>query len=140
MGGNRLTIRVAAAETGGRCSVVDFEVAPGFVAPPIRHRHHDMDWHAVVTDGELAFDLDGEERRVRTGGVVYVPRGTAFRWWNASRDHAARWMITYVPGGFEQYFVELVAAVRALGRVPTPPEMGALAAPLWKKHGVEVLS
>jgi quercetin dioxygenase-like cupin family protein len=139
MMGNRLTIRVSADQTGGVCSIVDFEVAAGFVAPPVRHRHRDMDWQAVVTDGEIAMELDGVLETIPVGGVVFIPRGTAFKWWNAHKDRKARWMLTYTPGGFEQFFVDVLAAVSAFGRAPTPPEMWALVMPLWKKHGIDVV-
>jgi quercetin dioxygenase-like cupin family protein len=137
--GNRLTIRVGAEETGGRCSVIDFEVAPGFIGPPIRHRHLDMDWHGVVTEGEIRLELDGVEHLVPTGGVVYVPRGSLFRWRNASADRPARWVLSYNPGGFERYFVELAEAIGALPHTPSPQEVGAIAGPLWKRYGVEVM-
>ncbi len=136
--GNRLTTLIASAETAGARSMVDFEVAKGFVAPPIKHSHPDLDWQGVVTEGEVAIELDGVVHTVVTGGVVWVPRGTVFRWWNPSADRPARWLLTYTPGGFEGYFAEIADAVAALGRAPTPQDLGAIARPLWKKYGLDV--
>jgi quercetin dioxygenase-like cupin family protein len=131
--GNRLTLRLTAVETGGAFSVVEFAVAPGFKAPPLLHQHPDMDWYGHVLEGTLAFDLDGESHEAAPGALIHIPRGCRFRWWNAT-PQAARWLMTYVPGGFEQYFVDLAQAIA--GRQVSGPELAALVAPLWKKHGV----
>jgi quercetin dioxygenase-like cupin family protein len=133
--GNRLTLRLTAADTGGAFSVVEFAVSPGFVAPPLLHDHEAMDWYGHVLESTLAFDLDGETHEVGPGGIIHVPRGARFRWWNA-RPAPARWLMTYVPGGFEQYFVELAEALAALPSPPEGPRLAALVAPLWQKHGV----
>lgn len=137
--GNTMRMLVPSERTGGACAVVDLQVAAGFVAPPLRHRHRDMDWHGVVVEGEIAIELDGTPAVIATGGAVFVPRGVAFRWRNPHADRGARWILTYTPGGFERYFVEIIDAVNALGRPPTPQDLGALATPLWKKYGVDVV-
>jgi hypothetical protein len=93
----------------------------------------------LVEAGEIAIELDGVEHRVPHGGLVVVPRGVAFRWWNASHEHAVRWLATYAPGGFEHFFVDMVARLRALGHPPTPSDMTAIASSLWKQYGVETV-
>jgi mannose-6-phosphate isomerase-like protein (cupin superfamily) len=136
-GGNRLTICVAGARTGGAFSSVDFRVAPGFVAPPLFHANTREDWWGQVLEGEIAVeDQGGATRIVGAGGWVYVPRGTPFRWWNA-RSEPARWLLSYAPGGFEQYFVELAEAMAQ--SPPRGPEgLAAPARPLWARYGVVV--
>jgi hypothetical protein len=76
------------------------------------------------------------KQRVETGGWLYVPRGTPFRWWNA-HNGPTRWQLTYAPGGFEQYFVELAAAI-AEHAPKTPQALAELARPLWAKYGVVI--
>jgi len=135
---SRIVIRVRAEDTAGAFSVVEMHVPAGFQAPPIRHRHRDVDWYALVEDGEIAIELDGVEHRVRRGGLVVVPHGVAFRWWNASRERGARWLATYTPGGFERFFVEMISGMQALGHSPTPSDMAAIARPLWTQYGVDM--
>src|SRR5262245_24292388 len=104
--GNQLTVKVRTEDTNGAFSVVDFQVAPGFVAPPLFHRNTREDWWGQVLEGTVAIESEGKERRlVRAGEWVFVPRGTAFRWWNPA-EQPARWLLTYSPGGFEGYFLE----------------------------------
>jgi mannose-6-phosphate isomerase-like protein (cupin superfamily) len=138
--GCRLIIRIPAQATDGRISVTELQAPAGFVAPPMRHRHRDMDWQGQVIEGKLAIELDGKTVDVPAGGVVAIPRGVVFRWWNADQQKPLRFTCTYMPGGFEQYFVELVAALGALGRPATRDDMAVVVPPLWKKYGVEVVS
>ncbi len=136
--GCRLVVVVPAARTGGAFSIVDLTAPPGFVAPPIVHRHDDMDQIAHVLEGEVSLELDGRKVAAPEGAVIAIPRGTSFRWSNARADAPCRWVFTYMPGGFERYFGELATALKALGRRPTPADLGAIAAPLWKKYGLHV--
>ena len=133
--GNTLHLAVTSAETGGAFSVVDFGVGPAFVAPPYFHANMREDWWGQVLEGVIAVEeRGGATRRIAAGGWVFVPRGTEFRWWNPDQL-PARWLLTYSPGGFEQYFVE-AARVVAEKKPKTPQEIGALALPLWEKYGV----
>lgn len=136
---SRVSIRVRAEDTAGAFSVVEMQAPPGFQAPPVRHRHSNVDWYALVEDGEIVIELDGVEHRVPRGGLVVVPRGVAFRWWNASHEHGVRWLATYTPGGFERFFVDMVGRLRALGHPPTPSDMTAIASSLWKQYDVETV-
>jgi mannose-6-phosphate isomerase-like protein (cupin superfamily) len=134
--GNRLHLIVPSEATGGLFSVVDFHVAPSFRAPPLLHRHPDLDWWGHVLEGEILVELDSQEVRAPVGSTVFVPRGTSFRWWNPDA-RAARWLLTYSPGGFEQYFVDVAAALEN-GTPKTPAELQELVGPLWKKYRMEM--
>ncbi|HJT17423.1 MAG TPA: cupin domain-containing protein [Thermoanaerobaculia bacterium] len=123
----RVEIRVRSTETGGAFSVVEMHAPPAFQAPPIPHRHLDVDWYGFVEEGEVAIELDGQLHRVPQGGIATVPRGVAFRWWNASDARPVRWLCTYTPGGFEDFFREMFEGVRSLGHAPAPAEMAAIA-------------
>ena len=136
---SRISIRIRAEDTAGAFSVVEMRVPPGFQAPPLVHRHRDVDWYAHVEEGEIAIELDGVEHRVPRGGIVVVPRGVAFRWRNASDDNEVRWLATYTPGGFERFFVEVVDRLRTLGHPPTPSDMTSITRPLWTRYGVETV-
>lgn len=138
--GSKIRIVVSAEQTGGAFSCVDFTAPPGFRAPPALHRHRDLDWHAHVVSGTVAMRLGERDVTVGAGGFLFIPRGTAFRWWNASQTEPVRWLLTYTPGGFEKYFGELAAAFAALGRPPTQEDLATVVPPLWAKYGIEVVS
>ena len=140
LSGSRVLIRVTAEETGGAFSVVELAVPPGFQAPPVSHRHLDVDWYGFVEAGEVAMELDGHEKRIRAGGIVVVPRGVAFRWWNPSAEDGVRWHCTYTPGGFEQFFMKMFERLKDFGQAPTPAQMAAAAQSLWAEFQVETVS
>jgi len=134
--GNRITLVVPSEATGGLFSVVDFRVAPAFRAPPLLHSHPDLDWWGHVLEGEIRIQLGSREETATAGSTIFVPRGTQFRWWNPEA-RAARWQITYSPGGFENYFVDIAAALQK-GTPKTPAELQELVSPLWKKYRLEM--
>jgi mannose-6-phosphate isomerase-like protein (cupin superfamily) len=137
--GCRIRIRIPSEATDGRASAIEMEAPGGFTAPPLRHRHLDLDWQGHVLEGTVAMELDGQLVTIPGGGIVTVPRGVAFKWWNASADRPVRWVCSYFPGGFERYFVELVTALGGLGRPPSRDDLATLVPPLWKKYGIEAI-
>jgi mannose-6-phosphate isomerase-like protein (cupin superfamily) len=137
--GLRITIRVPSAATEGRMAAIEMVAPAGFVAPPFLHRHTDLDWQGHVLDGAVAMILDGQRVTIEAGGLVVVPRGTAFQWWNASADRPVRWLCTYAPGGFENYFGEVATALQSLGRPPTREDLMAVVPPLWKRYNIEMV-
>jgi mannose-6-phosphate isomerase-like protein (cupin superfamily) len=136
---SRVLIRVSSEETGGAFSVVEMNAPAGFQAPPVLHRHLDVDWYGFVEQGEVAMELDGREERIRAGGIVVVPRGVAFRWWNPSAEEGVRWHCTYTPGGFERFFIQMYERLTELGGAATPPQMASIAQSLWAEHHVETV-
>lgn len=137
---SRVVIRVTSEETGGAFSVVEIAAPPGFQAPPLLHRHTDVDWYGFVDEGEVAMELDGRESTIKAGGIVVVPRGVAFRWWNPSTERGVRWHCTYTPGGFERFFMQMFERLRELGDHATPANIAKVAQSLWAEHRVETLA
>jgi mannose-6-phosphate isomerase-like protein (cupin superfamily) len=135
--GCRLRFLVRGDQTDGAFSMMELEIPPSFVGPPIFHAHTREDWWGTVTSGEIALELPERTIAVPEGGTVFVPRTTPFRYTNPL-SKPTRWTITWAPGGFERYFVELVHAIHE-----TPPkepaELGALARPLWQKYALEIV-
>jgi len=133
--GNTMDYVITAADTAGAFSAVDFRVAPGFVAPPVLHRHTRETWWGHVLEGEVVLELEGGKvLRAPAGTVLHIPKGVAFRWHNP-RNEPARWLLNWAPGGFEEYFVELTRAI-AEHAPKGPAETAALARPLWAKYGL----
>lgn len=137
-GGNKMTFKVTAEQTGGAFSIVEYEVAPGFVAPPVLHANTKEDWTGFVLEGRIGVEFENERLVViPAGGFLFCPRNTMFRWWNDSQE-TSRWICTYVPGGFENYFREITAAL-----APFPKEnfdikqAMPIVLPLWEKYGIK---
>jgi len=89
LGGQLLTYKVTAEQTGGAYSLFEGTVPPGGGAPP--HIHHREDESFYVVDGEFEFSRDGETIKAGPGSLVYVPRGSlhAFENVGGREGHAA---------------------------------------------------
>ncbi len=64
---SRVSIRVRAEDTGGAFSVVEMDVSPGFQAPPVSHRHNDVDWYDAQkhrSTARLWRDVDNRSARI----------------------------------------------------------------------------
>ena len=70
-------------------------------SPPPKHFHPGQDEHFEVLDGALRVEVDGQERELRPGDTIDVPRGAVHRMWNAGVEPArARW-VTSPAGAYE---------------------------------------
>ena len=80
---------------------------PGQPAPPL-HLHPDTDETFYVAEGDATFLLDDHEVPMTSGGLVFVPRGTAHTVWN-SGNGPVRGLIVISPGDAEHLFVPVDA-------------------------------
>ena len=133
MGGNRITLKVTAQQTD-RFSLVDYQVAPNFSAPPALHFHEREDWAAFVLEGEITFVFDGGEVIAPADSTVLIPRGTPFAWRN-DQDTPARYLAVHAPAGFEQFFVDVHDGIRSHEDF-SPSAMAEIVPPLWTKYRI----
>jgi mannose-6-phosphate isomerase-like protein (cupin superfamily) len=77
-GGVLVKFLQTAAETGGALHVQQARYVP-HSAPPPYHRHPHQDERFIILEGELQFLLGGQQRRVRAGEAIDVPKGTFHR-------------------------------------------------------------
>jgi quercetin dioxygenase-like cupin family protein len=117
------TTRLSASQTGS-ISIVEHVFSPGVLVPP--HRHTREDEISYVIDGVIGFRSDGQEVSLAAGGYIVKPRGELHAMWNAGSG-PARMLEIISPAGFENYFVELAAAVTAAGGLPEPEIRTAIA-------------
>lgn len=104
---------------------VEVEYAPGGERPP-RHFHPDQDERFELLEGALSVRVEGDERELRPGEVLEIPRGAVHQMWNPGASVArARW-ITSPAGRTESWFREL-GGLRAQGRVGSNGMPGPLA-------------
>ena len=100
--------------------VVEGTWTTGGSAPP-PHQHPEQDERFTVLDGEMTIRMDGEERVLRAGDVLDVPRGTPHTMLNAGSGPAhMRWETTPA-GRTEDFWIALSSTSRrnpvAMGKV-----------------------
>jgi quercetin dioxygenase-like cupin family protein len=120
---HRMTILADAESTGGRLSVVDGESPRG--GGPALHRHP-TDETFIVVDGEVAFVVDGDVRRLGPGGCAVIPGGTphSFR----VLSERARMLVVGTPAGLEELFRLAGRPAEDDGLPPAgPPDLEGLA-------------
>jgi quercetin dioxygenase-like cupin family protein len=100
--GGLMTMKARPADTGGSLSVIDVLVPSGKATP--LHLHPDAEETFLVIDGELIVHIDGADHRVSAGGTSTIRRGTPHAFAVASPQ--AHLMVTFSPGGGEQYFID----------------------------------
>jgi quercetin dioxygenase-like cupin family protein len=96
-----MKVMIAAAQTGGTCSVVTAELKPGDGPPP--HLHRDHDEYFFVLEGTISLVVDGKESIAAPGTLAFVPRGTTHSFKNVGAS-IARLLEWTVPGDNEPYF------------------------------------
>lgn len=106
-GPDRGRILVPGAETGGRWSLMEYDVAARPTGGPVAygaHRHREIEETFVVQSGRLRFLLGDEVRELGPGDVVRVPPGVRHGFANVS-GAPVRLLVSFHPGGFEELFV-----------------------------------
>lgn len=102
--GVRVTIRADAKMTGGGYAAFEDLVLPG-QGPPL-HTHTKEDETMYVIEGELEVVLGDKTYTARPGDFAHMARGVPHRFRNKT-DKPARMLLTYSPGGFEQWFLDI---------------------------------
>jgi mannose-6-phosphate isomerase-like protein (cupin superfamily) len=91
---------------------------------PLLHLHPGQDEHFVVHAGELTAEVGGEQRVLRAGDTLDVPRGTPHAMWNAGAEPVrATWQVR--PALRTAQLWTAIDAVRRPGAATPTPEEGA---------------
>jgi mannose-6-phosphate isomerase-like protein (cupin superfamily) len=109
----RMEVKLSAADGLG-FSVIEQHIPPRFSPPPVEHRQTREAVAVYVVEGELTYWLDGEAVPAPAGALVHLPRLAWWRWANEA-DRPCRILAIFAPAGFEQYFLELTAAIASAG-------------------------
>lgn len=104
-------------ETGGRLCVIDAIIPPGGGPPPHVHTHEDEIFS--VLEGEITFLIGDKVTVAGPGTTVFAPRGGRHRFSNEGAT-PARFLITIMPAGFEQMFIECGEELPAGSTTPVP--------------------
>ena len=122
-------VRATAQTTNGAFGLVDqWMMPPGFASPYHTHRQEDEAFY--VLEGKLAFVCDGRWTIAGPGTYVFGPRNIPHGFKVVS-DGPARMLLLCMPGGFEQFIVELSEPA------PAPPDMARLVA-VAAKYNIEI--
>jgi mannose-6-phosphate isomerase-like protein (cupin superfamily) len=94
--------------------------------PPPAHYHPAQDEHFEILEGTLTARVEGEERELRKGEVLDIPRGTRHQIWNQGGETTRAIWQTRPAGRTEQWFRSIDALIRE-GRVGSNGMPGPLA-------------
>jgi mannose-6-phosphate isomerase-like protein (cupin superfamily) len=97
-------VKLGAADTGGRYSLLE-DVTPAGAGTPL-HVHHREDEGFYVLEGDYLFEASGERFEAHAGDFVFVPKDTPHRFLNIGQSSGTM-LLTLEPGGLEIFFEEL---------------------------------
>ena len=124
-----MLVKAAASETGGGFTVIETTNPPN--AGPPWHLHRNVDEAFYVLEGQYEFHCGSERIEAAPGAFVLLPRGVPHRY--QSGTDGGRVLMLFSPGGTEEYFRDLAAAMASTGT-----EEKALNE-LAGHHGIELL-
>lgn len=128
----RVEVKVSGSDGLG-FSVVDYHIPPRFSPPPVLHRQTREHVAVYVIEGQLRYWFEDGDAVATAGSVVRLPLRAWNRWANET-DESCRILAIFAPPGFEQYFLELSAA---LASASEPAAAGAAIARLRERYGDE---
>ena len=113
----------------GGFSLVEHPMPPRALAAPL-HRHSREDEYSYVLEGRMGALLGDDVVYAEAGDLVHKPRDQWHTFWNAG-DEPCRILEIIAPGGFENFFAELLDVVGA--GEPDPETMQDL----FVRYGVD---
>jgi mannose-6-phosphate isomerase-like protein (cupin superfamily) len=116
-------------ETGGGFSLVEHPIPPRTLVAPL-HRHSREDEYSFVLEGRMGALLGDDVIYAGAGELAFKPRNQWHTFWNPD-DAPCRILEIISPGGFEHFFDELAAAMKAGSLEP------ARMAELDGRYGIE---
>ncbi len=99
-GGGVHTWKATAEQTGGAFLLFEDQMEGGKRTP--LHTHPESDETMFVLEGEILMHMDGEEHRVRAGGLAVAPRGVAHAFLVVSEQ--ARLLCLHTPGCCQAFY------------------------------------
>jgi len=133
-GGGLHTWLATSEETGGAFLLVEFVGEYGKVTPV--HIHPASDETFYILDGEILLDLEGERRKLSTGGVVVVPRGVPHAFMVTSPQ--TRFLTIQTPGTDEAFY-RLASEPAPEGSQPIPVDFDRVRDAALQTGAIEIL-
>ncbi len=130
IGGDRITFKARAVETGGAYCLIETVTAPQAGPPPHVHQRHDEAFY--VLEGSIEFTVGGQVALAGPGSFLLGPRGVP-HWFKNVGTTDGRMIVVLSPGDADAFFDELAEASKQVP--PDIPRINAVAL----RHGVELL-
>jgi quercetin dioxygenase-like cupin family protein len=134
-GGGVFTWKATAAETGGAFMLMEDRMTRGKRTPNHVHPHHDEALY--VLEGELLVDVEGEQHRVRQGGLAFAPRGVAHAFMVTSET--ARVLALQTPGTGDDFYRDAGEPLRSAADAERPPDWERLRAVAERSDSIEIV-
>jgi quercetin dioxygenase-like cupin family protein len=134
-GGGLHTWKATAAETGGAFLLFEDVMSRGKTTP--LHTHPQVDETLYVLDGEILVHIDGEERRVESGGVVLALRGVPHAFLVTSET--ARILCLETPGSSEAFYRGASEPATRELEAAAPVDFARVRASAERNGGIEIL-
>lgn len=131
-GGGVHTWKVRAEESRGAFLLFEDTMDQGKMTP--LHTHPESDETMYVLEGEILMHLDGEEHRIRAGGIVMATRGLPHAFMVVSA--VARLLCLHTPGICEAFYWD--ASDPATGE-PGEVDFDRVRASAQRNGGIELL-
>jgi mannose-6-phosphate isomerase-like protein (cupin superfamily) len=91
---------------GGCLGIIEARLAPGHIVAP--HVHADVDEVSYVLAGEITAEIGNQVVVAPAGSYVLKPYGVMHAFWNSGSE-PAQVIELHLPGGFEEYYREMMA-------------------------------
>jgi quercetin dioxygenase-like cupin family protein len=120
-----------AEASGGSATAFECEV-PANAVMSAAHSHDGFEETNYGLAGVTTFTVDGEQRELHPGEVVFIPRGAVHAFENRY-DGDAKFLAVVTPGVLgPDYFDEIAAVLSAAGGPPDPAAIGEV----MRRHGL----
>jgi quercetin dioxygenase-like cupin family protein len=133
-GGGLHTWLATSEETGGAFLLFEFVGEQGKVTPV--HIHPVSDETFYILEGEILLDLEGERRKLTTGGVVVVPRGVPHAFMVTSSQ--TRFLTIQTPGTDEAFY-RLASEPAPEGSQPIPVDFDRIRDAALQTGAIEIV-
>ena len=124
-------VKVGAADTEGRYSVLEHSLEEGTLAMPMHlHRVETKTLYAI--EGSLTVKLGRDILIATPGASIVVPAGAMHTMWNET-ERRVRFLSVVAPGGLEAYYAEVAGLIPSGGK----PDIKAVLA-ASERYGIEL--
>ena len=116
IGSTHVRFLARSAETGGGFSLIEYPIPARTLVAPL-HRHSREDEYRFVLEGRMATVPRDQVLYAAAGDLTFKPRGQWHTVWN-SGEEPSRILEIISPGGFEHFFAEFAASLKAVTDAP----------------------
>lgn len=134
-GGGTYTWKATAAETGGAFILLEDRMERGKTTP--FHLHPNEDEAIYVLEGEILVHIEGEEHRVRQGGLFVAPRGVPHAFMVTSET--AHVLALQTPGTGEAFYRDAGEPVGSAADASRPADWARLRQVAEQSESIQLL-